>query len=342
MIPKKQTMQSQKISHTALLILIILFVAAVLIGCGENDEQDDLRMEDSDSANNDWGNYDDDGDEKPGFDDPEILAMIEDAPYDDPFDDLTKSKSSPEAIYLRVLWGNLTFDEDQTVAHDYSGSISVDDGLLVIERTVKFDFFDSEIETREIPNIVAWKSRILPHYDGLVLRLEPGATDDENNFLHVQIGPYSADFPVSELVDMILLQKAGYGDDQVAIASHRETIEGSGFVSGHWRDMPNASGGIFKSKWENDPGELLGHARCRYLPEEVLSGLVKGKYIDLNGTFQGFLEGEYFRTEQEFQAGTFDLDWKDQAGDILGKLEGIYLKRGSKGRGFALANWKAN
>lgn len=325
-------------------LFIFLSVSVALIGCSGG-EQNDSRQDLPDSEEHDWDGFYDSKDEKPGFGDPEILAMVEDDPYDDPFDDpfddQTKAGTSTNAIYIRVLWGNLIVDKDEDYVRDYSGSISIDDGLLVIERTVKFDYYDSEIETREDPTIVAWKSRILPHYDGLVLRLEPGTTDDQSNILHIQIGPYSTDFFVAELSDLLLLEKTGYGDDQIAIASHLEKPEGSGFLSGHWRDRVATSDGIFKGKWETDSGDLLGYSRCRYIPEGQGAGIVRGKYIDLNGYFQGLIDGDYKRTRTEIQSGIFNLDWVSQTGEKLGLLEGLYFKKDSAGYGFALANWKA-
>ncbi len=320
--------------------LLLSFAVTVLaLGCGGNDEESE-RGEYADSGDSGgFGSYYNTSDEEPGFGDEEILGMVEDEIYPDPFADQITTQSIGDTIHIRVLWGNLIVDPDQEDAFDYSGEIRIDDGLLVIERTVMFDFWDTEIETREDPTLVAWHSNIRPHYDGLVLRLEPGATADDENFLHIGIGPYTRDLSVTELLNLLLLEPTGNDDDHVAIASHLSTGEGSGFVSGRWRDLPEREGGVLKAKWESGDGELYGHTRCRYIPDSDTTGAVKGKYIDVDGNFMGLLEGTYTDTPDEEQSGAFDLDWLDDASGHNGRVQGIYLKRDTFGNGFALANW---
>ena len=330
-------MKDLKMKHFTLMIAMIAAVSMGLIGCGSDDEN--LRGEFGSQGGTQWDQYYNDLNEEPGFGDPEILAMAEDALYNDPFNNIVETQSLNQAIYIRVLWGNLIVDFNESVPRDYSGIISIDDGAIVVERTIKFENHDTEIDTRIDPRFVAWKSRTLPHYDGLVIRLEPGATQDEENLLHIQIGPYQAEFTVSELTDLIMLDVTGYGNDQVAIASHLGDEATSGFVSGHWRDLENHDGGIQKGKWETSSGTLLGHERCRYLPTGDGEGEIKGKYIDTAGIFQGYLLGEYRKTSTELQIGEFEMDWLDAGGNAVGVVEGIYFKNGSAGYGFALANW---
>lgn len=340
---KRQGEKIAKRSHWMILLLVAALV--VLPGCLGGGDDDTTRSGGSSGAKDDvdWDNYYNTGDELPGFGDDEILAMTEDDPYDDPFDSATKSSdtdAASEAIYLRVLWGNLIVDWEEQYARNYSGTITLDDGLLVIERTVRFEQRDFEIETRVDPSLVAWQSIIGPHYDGLVLRLEPGTTNDDDNFLHLNIGPYSADFSVTELADMLLLEPSGYGDDQVAIASFQGSGSSAGFLSGHWRDIPNHRGGIFKGKWETGSGTLYGHERCRYFPEDEGQGIIRGKYIDIDGNFMGLLQGRYERTSEDHQAGVFSLDWLDRNYEVTGDAQGFYFKNGSAGYGFALGIWR--
>ncbi len=322
-------------------MMTILLILSV--GCLGNDSDDDSgRNFNANEDGSTWGDYYNDDNEDPGFGDPEIQNMTEDEPYDDPFDSQMKTASLENAISIRVLWGNLIRDDDDWHnPKDYSGSISIDDGLLVIERTVRFEDYDCEIDLREDPTVVSWRSRIGPHYDGLVLRLEPGATADDDNFLHLEFGNYKRDISVTELTDLVDLDVSGYEDDQVAIASHIAVKGGSGFVVGHWRDLPEKSGGIFKGKWETGDGALKGHERARYLPEDDGTGIVKGKYIDEEGNFMGFLYGKYQDTHESLQAGVFGLTWIDKDKTALGSVKGVYFKYGEAGYGFALGNWVA-
>ncbi len=336
---KAISIKAIQIFGTALLAILLILSA----GCLGNDDDEEDRDHGAQSVGGDgWGDYYNDENEDPGFGDPEIQNMGEDEPYDDPFDNQVQTASVEDAIYIRVLWGNLILDDDDWHnPKDYSGSITIDEGLLVIERTVRFEDYDCEIDNRVEPTLVSWRSRIGPHYDGLVLRLEPGATDDNDNFLHLEIGTYKKVFSVTELMDLVTLDASGYDDDQVAIASHYNVAAGNGFVVGHWRDLPQAGGGIFKGKWETGDGALLGHELARYVPQDNGTGIVKGKYIDTTGQFMGFLYGTYEDTHETLQAGEFDLHWIDRDKTKLGSIEGIYFKRDDAGYGFALGNWIA-
>jgi len=336
-------MMSKTLTKTMSVASTILFLFAIglIAGCGGNHQTSPARQDSTPNDQNgtDLGDYYTSGNESPGFNDQEILAMTEDQIYNDPFDPNSPATSS--TIYLKVVWGNLIYDPDATTVRDYSGTMVIDDGLLVIERTVLFEGSDSEIIVRNNPSLVAWKSHILPHYDGLVLRLDPGSAPDEKNYLHMNIGPYTAEFSVAELQALEEIDPTGYSDQHVAIASRLGEGASDGFLTGHWRDLPDHPGGVFKGKWENGSGTLMGYERCRYIPEGEGQGIVRGKYIDMEGNFKGFLSGDYERTSTEYQVGTFHLDWLDMNKEKIGKAEGIYFKKGSKGYGFAMGNWWA-
>ncbi len=320
--------------------LIVILVPLFFFGCGQGTDDDTINL-DYDKGEADLGDYYNSENEAPGFGDKEILAMTEDTPYDDPFDNLTKTAGTGDVFYIRVLWGNLIVDwDDPNPARDYSGSITIDDGLLVIERTVRFENHDSEIDTRYDERIVSWQSRILPHYDGLVLRLEPGDTPDDENILHFIIGAYELDLTVAELMDVVMMEETELYNDHVALASHLTTgLGSSGFLSGHWRNLPEVEGGIFKGKWENGSGTLMGHERCRYIPNGDGTGIIKGKYIDTDGDFKGKLYGQYTNVVDAVEKGVFDLDVLEADNTQIGQANGIYLSEENAHYGFALGNW---
>jgi hypothetical protein len=324
-------------------LVAVATLLAAASGCGGTlDDHAVLGGGDSgDSDDADWQNYYNTSDEKPGFGDPEILAMTEDAPWDDPYAGGDQPQALAAAIYLRVLWGNLTLAIGERQPLNYSGSIAIDDGVLVVQRTIAFEPGDAEIEAREDPTHVVWWSVIGPHYDGLALLLTPGQTPEDQNLLHVTIGPFTADYSVAELRDLLLVEPSGYEDDNVAIVSQESDGATRGFIFGHWRDVERARGGVFKGKWESASGSLIGHERCRYLPEGDGAGELRGKSIDLDGHFRGLLRGEYHETGGQPARGEFDGDWLDADLTTLGGMRGVYVKDGPRGMGFALGTWFA-
>jgi hypothetical protein len=283
------------------------------------------------------------GDEEPGFGDPEIQAMTQDEPFDDPFDVTKKasSESSVDAIFIRIMWGNLVLDAGETEWRDYSGQMTIDDGLLVIERTVAFDPGDSEIETREDPTHIAWTSRTRPHFDGLLVRLEPGAASGDQNKLHIAVGPYAKEISVSDLADYIAIDPTGYGDDHVAMASHLGNDADSGFLLGRMRINENGFC-VLKGKWETSSGSLIGHERARCADPSDGEGRLRGKAIDLDGNFLALLDGTYQDDggEEEY-SGAFGLDFLNVGLVKTGEADGVYLKETEDAVGFILANYYA-
>lgn len=322
-----------------LAIVALAMTAAWTLGCGGGGFGVD-RRDAGDDNDFDWGSFYNTSDEQPGFGDEEILAMVADTPYDDPYDDMAMPSTAGDVYYVRVMWGNLVLDSDVESAVDYSGTIAIDDGLIVIERTILFDNWDTEIDTREDPTYVAWSSHTRPHFDGLLLRVEPGVSADADNSLRLIIGPYVRDIALADLASLVSLEPSGAGDDQVAIAAYRQTEAEAGFVDGRWRDLVEREGGVAKAKWETGPGELLGHLRCRYLPESETGGVVRGKAIDADGNFEAMLEGAYEATDGAFQDGAFAIDWIERDGETTGAVEGVYYKpEDAVGRGFLLGLW---
>ena len=280
-------------------------------------------------------NYNNDN-EPPAFGDPAIAAMPADPAYDDPFDHSAASKGEGDVIRLRVAWGNLVYDPDATEWHDYSGQMTIDDGTLVLERLIAFEQGDSQVDDRMDPTRIAWTSHVLPSFDGLGVRVEPGATPAAENKLRLTIGAYTKDITVADLADLTFVEPTGLGDDHVAFASREGTDAATGFLYGHWRDVPRKGGGVFKGKWESASGTLMGHELGRYAYE---GRLIRGKAIDTEGNFVALLAGAFQRTNPDEREGTFDLDWLDADETRTGKSHGVYLHIPGSAVGFALGVW---
>ena len=278
--------------------------------------------------------------EPPAFGDAEIAAMTADPVYDDPFNQAKSAPSQDAVIRMRVVWGNLIIDPDATEWHDYSGQMTIDDGTLVIERTIAFEGTDSQIDTRDDPTKIAWTSHTQPAFDGLAVRVEPGSTPAAENTLHLAIGAYTKDITVADLADLTFSEPTGLGFDHVGLASQEGTDADTGFLYGHFRDVARTGGGVFKGKWEAASGTLGGHELARY----VYSGRrIRGKAIDTEGNFVALLNGTFQRTNPNEREGTFAVDWLSaDGGTTLDTSHGVYLHAPGSPRGFAMGVWKKN
>ena len=330
--------------YTLILVLALILIA---VGCGGLDDEDAVRGDEGD----DWNGVDDDydlDDELPGFGDDEVIAMGEDDLYDDPFSDDENFKNdvvdNPDAraFNLRLVWGNLIIDPDFPEPVDYSGQISISSGGLEVLRTVRFEPAEDYVHERTDPQVVSFNSRIWCCADGLLLKVY-ALPDDESVYdeavLTLNIGPYERTIPVGDLVDMIDVSPSGAYNDAVAVAAFEDLGLNAGFIDGHWRNLPNKRGGVFKAKWETPEGTLNGHERGRYIPTDEGAGLFRGKIIDPDGGFRGLLDGEY--QDSPGNGGIFEGDWLDAELEVVGMQYGRYYHDPeTAGLGFFLGMWE--
>jgi hypothetical protein len=99
------------------------------------------------------------------------------------------------AFHLRLTWGYLAGNFRPPGWVDWSGGLKVDSGTATLERLVFFDRRDFAVPSED-PAAVAWKSRTLPHFDGVVVKVAPGAASD---VLHVKTAAFEQDFAVAAL-----------------------------------------------------------------------------------------------------------------------------------------------
>jgi hypothetical protein len=335
-----------KLALAALAAVLMAALAALAAGCGSSTPNSTL------SESPDWSYYDNANNELPYFGDPEIKALTADPVYNY---SAPAPQAAPEAppipapaansIFIRVIWGNLIYDpEDPGPARNYSGTMTVDSGAIYILRTVAFEDTDYEISEAD-SNTVAWHSKIRPAYDGLLIRVDPGTESEADDFLHITIGVYQTEIALADLganyLSIVPTGDPNGPNDHVALAAHQVNAAGSGFVSGHWRDLDGARrhGGLFKGKWESDEGDLFGHERIRYWPAD---GFARGKYIDDTGLNKGRLEGTFTVTAETGETGTYAVTWFDRTlTSTLGHVDGVYIQNGDAGYGFSMGNWSA-
>jgi hypothetical protein len=278
-------------------------------------------------------------DEAPAFGDTELLSGYpEDQPFDDDMEnhpDVTRARNNRGASQyaLRIIWGNIeTRDSTRTDAEncpvsDWSGTLEVDGGLVIVKRLILFEPGDSILRPRGGPKTIRWVSHTSPHVDGLLLKImdvpDPSSTESRNS-LTITTPFYSKEISLAELEDY---REFVVYDDCNAISIVATRIEPlgcpRGFLEGRWIADTDTSG-HFKGVWIGNLGTLMGHLRGVYGIREG-QRVIFGKWVDTSGEFQGLLKGTWMPLEGDRGPdGIFEGRWVDENLETTGFLRGHY------------------
>jgi hypothetical protein len=251
-------------------------------------------------------------DEAPAFGEADLLDLARaEAPVADSVAGPSLSDGeyqAPAHIYaMTILWGMLPepgdpassgHPQDDGDTFDWSGSMVLSRGNLVITTTVSFEPEDSIIRPRPNRRSVQWISHTGSGFDGLrVMIYQPpltnGAIDDT---LTLTAGSYSRTFLLSELGS--LSEDVPMGDTGTVIrflASESDPFEGKhGSLLGLWAvQAPGDSVGRFSGIWVADGGRALGFYRGYYAEDPRKGRVLFAKMTDLNGVYRGVLRGNW-------------------------------------------------
>ena len=72
--------------------------------------------------------------------------------------------------FLMITWGNLDADTTINYRTDWTGSLTVENGVALLKRTIRFDAND-EILPRTSRDKIEWISFTRPHFDGILVKL---------------------------------------------------------------------------------------------------------------------------------------------------------------------------
>ncbi|UCH85382.1 MAG: hypothetical protein JSW50_06765 [Candidatus Latescibacterota bacterium] len=343
--------------------LLTLFVSAGLVwmtGCSESEDPsavDDglYAREQVIDLNDDMGGYNL-ADESPGFGD---QALIDEFGDDDEFMDpmenhplVTDRERDREGnlrgrIYLMVTWGNLHRDTTITDATDWSGGLSVDPGVVVLKRVIRFEPHD-RILPRTDPGLLTWESHTLPGIDGIVVRIAPCTSDGDpdaepdssNTIITFETEPFSTSFSLRELPG---LNRIVTLDDGNAVAFNAVYVPpitcANGFLRGVWRNNPDRPGGDFFGKYVDQAGFHRGFVRGHYGVNSDGKNVFFGKWISRTGKFMGILRGTYDTIEDE-RAGMFAGHWIGRDRRIEGVVGGEWRRHDECRGGFFRGRWK--
>ncbi len=215
---------------------------------------------------------------------------------------VTRPPSAPAPFHLRLTWGYLAGDFRAPNWIDWTGGLKVDSGTAQLQHLIFFERRDFP-KPSEDPTQVLWTSHTRPHFDGVVVRVQPGAATD---VVHLTTASFSKDLPVSQLAA---------GIDQrfdVDTQGHQLTVSAipdlgcGGFAFGY--EKPAREGWLgFAGLLTDEAGNNQGVVRFRADGEVIRARLVgKDNKVLAEGT--GKLDGEKF----EFSLGE------------LGTVKGFY------------------
>jgi len=308
-------------------------------------------------------------DEPPAFGDETIATeMVEDAEYEDPvllspIVEQAVNNEVADLYSIRIVWGQLGFDSSITEVTDWSGSLTVSDGVELLRRVIKFEDGQDYIVLRTDPTKIDWVSYTTVHHDGIFANIvippdEERAVDDvlEPITVTFSTAPFEITFNVE---DLPALDTIYYLDDSSAVAFHACKVERiacpRGFLAGRW-GLNEDGDGVFYGKWLSHYDLLAGHIRGTWgknidgEPENVFYG----KYIDLTGSFEGLLRGRYHPVGhsnaevsqgqargRHISRGLFRGSFFDASGNIQGVLKGHYSEtHGNSGMGYFQGRWR--
>jgi len=331
------------------LAVLALMMAWMVTGCSgpvsDSSQQDDIATRpqsiDLDDA---FGGFNT-ADEAPAFNDAMLTADYgpsSTATYDDPMasdEDVVAEERRPQRQrYLMITWGNLEADSTVEDVTDWAGSLTVENGAVLLKRTIRFEGND-EILPRVSRDLLEWNSLTRPHYDGILVKLHKfmprDSTGDDSTRVDApdmpqlavtfSTGPLTVTINEEDLVDLhriVVVDDAGN-----AVAFNTISIEpsdcGGGFLSGQWKNVSDRPGGNFRGKWISHNGAHMGYLRGVYGPNSRDEKVFFGKWIEENGHFMGLLRGRYGSFEDR-PGGWFAGSWFNANLRAKGGLRGAW------------------
>lgn len=350
---------------TTTIAAISLSAAWLVSGCstpsGSGDADTDLlTREQSVDLDDAYGGYNF-GDESPGFGDdmltsdygPDATIAIDD-PIASETDIVDMLRDPTRARrFLLITWGNLDADSTINFPTDWSGSLSVDNGIVILRRTVRFDAHD-EILPRTSRSLLEWKSRTLPHFDGVLVELHKKVSTDSITTNTADVPKLSVTFKTAPLTvtigedDLRELHRVVKVDDAGnAVAFNTITIMPDacpmGFLAGQWKNNEDRRGGIFRGKWISENGLHMGYLRGHYGVNSREEHVFFGKWITAPGHFRGLLRGTYgVSDDPEGSGGWFRGVWLASNRRIGGGLGGVWQTNDhTEHGGFFRGKWEA-
>ena len=327
-------------------------------------------------------------DEEPAFGESDLYTysskepVYNDALENDPEIERWRERQGIKKFRLRAIWGRLARSyEDSTAADccglDWSGSMTFDNGVVIIEKLIAFD--PEDYITRRNKSTIEWVSHTCPHIDGIQVKLiappfkqdslEADSTETCEPVLTIKTGPFTKSFTLKELESLQLMQPVDRCGNGSSINS--QIIPPGcphGYLFGKWENVetdttaidsttspPDSTDsendgrillGHFRGVWIGHNGRIAGHVKGIYGINSLGERVFFGKYIDFKGHFKGILRGHFEPTpeitaEYSFPHGIFHGKWFGKNFAQEGRLKGNWISD-KDGHGLFHGEWGKN
>jgi hypothetical protein len=195
---------------------------------------------------------------------------------------------TPGGFHLRVAWGYLAGNRAARSWVDWTGGVKVDSGAATLDHLIFFERRDFPMPSSD-PSQVLWKSRTLPHFDGVVVHVVPGAATDQ---LHLTTPLFSKDFEVAALAAGTEQRFDVDADGHQVSVSALPDVGCGGFAFGFER--PANQGWLgFGGILSDESGNAQGVLRFRADRDAVFARLL-GKDKEVLAQGKGTLNGDKF------------------------------------------------
>lgn len=290
--------------------ILSILAASTLLGCVQGSDGEDtaalsaaLELEGGGLAETD---------EAPAFGEPDdeaALAAAEDPMESDPGVGALRERPDGSAYRVLAVWQA----HPEAAAFDWTGTLRIDDGALVVNRLLHFDGGSGAVSRTSVRELQI-DPHTMPRVGGALMTVLAG---NASSNLVIESG--ALDHPVTIPVTALERLRLTVGGEagRALVLAHRVPPAGcaAGFLYGRWEELRPGLG-RFGGRVVGHDGELAGHIRGFYGARRDGSQVAFGKYIDTEGRVRGLLRGTY-------GDGRFSGQWIVRGGDH-GVMEGRY------------------
>ena len=357
--------------------IVTLIASALLcwaVGCSDSPVQNEPVDQ---NLAEDFGGYTA-TDESPAFGDAQLLAVEgEEEEIDDPI------LASPETqavvadagaglFHFRAVWGRIPYDSTVTTVTNWTGSLTVTRGVIVLRRLIRFELNQDTYLPRTSRDTLQWVSFTTVHNDGIAVDIfvppmrptldSTWVPSDGDSTLVIDTippdpvtvtfatGPYTRTFTLSELA---ALQEVVSLNDGNKVAFHAvqyfRQLCPRGVLAGRW-GYDEDGNGVFRGLWMSAMGHVTGYLQGHFGQNDQGRNVFFGKWIDSVGHFEGLLRGSWAHgprateaeIEHHFAGGWFAGEIFNAGGDPIGLLGGHFGAAPNVDGGWFQGRWKLN
>ncbi len=335
---------TERVSQLTVLGAVTLALVAG-VGCSDDASQ----PTNPETSQDDFGGYEATS-EAPGFGDAELLSATEDEVDvtdevgTDPETKELEDDPGTKTYAMTLRWGDLDRDPAGGIGGggdliDWSGSLRVSTGRLVLTRVLGFEPGDHTIAPRQDPQILEWVSETQGGSDGLtvLIHIPEDELDTAGDVVFLETAAIDLSWDLSELEEWEEIYEAGETGGLLRMNSMEARAVASirGWLNGRWEYDEDAERGEFRGHWVHPRSGVQGFVRGHFAERksdeagglggnEAAEIAFYGKYIDRTGNFQGFLRGvvEVQNGDLADGAGVFRGGWFDEDADARGSVRG--------------------